>query len=56
MVLYKHIFIVYKAMCFFIKSLIAPKTTQMSDNLVQIENRILYPSSVLLQAVYTNCE
>ena len=41
MVLYKHIFIVYKAMCFFIKSLIAPKTTQMSDNLVQIENRIL---------------
>lgn len=43
-------------MCFFIKSLIAPKTTEMSHNLAQIENRILYPSSVLLQAVCTNCE
>lgn len=47
----------FVSLCFqFTRSLIQPKTIKMCHDLLQVENRILYPNTIFLQAVCPNCE
>lgn len=56
MVLDKHIFIIYKHICFISGSLTQFKSPKLCHSLQKHEKRILYPSPMFLQEVCTSCE